>query len=133
MSFWIMVTRGIIIVGEVVYRLTGNSAIQRHFPFMNDSLNNLRTNRRKGTIKYLVLGYFVVSGILFYGITVFMNSLVKDMINGLYSASDNTTALLYLVVVEGISCLVLRTRTSIKYSPPFILRVYQICLFVSSM
>ena len=132
-SLWIMLLRGVILVGEGVYRLTGSDLLQRHVPFLNEYLLSLRTGRKARVIKYFVLGYFLVSFLMFYGFLMFVNELIRDNLIGLYSRSDNKQGLVYLVIIEAVSWLVLRTRTSIKYSPFILMGIHFICQFVCSM
>lgn len=73
----VLVLRGVILVGEVVYRVNGNDAILRVAPFMNEYLDTLRNGRKKYIIKYVVLAYFVVSFVVLYGLIYFINALLK--------------------------------------------------------
>ena len=41
-TFMILVIRGMIMIGEIVYRVTGVNLLLRYFPFLNDYLAGLR-------------------------------------------------------------------------------------------
>lgn len=84
-------------------------------------------------IKYVVIAYFAVSFIILYGIVYFIDTLLKSSLIGAFYTPGNDIGFMQIVMIEFLSLIVLRTRTSIKYSPTIILRILMITHFLAQI
>ena len=96
----IMILRGIIMLGEILKRITGINLMLKYFPFLNEYLEGLRIQgRREYLIKYIVSAYFLVSFIIFYGLLYFISSLVVGNLIGNYSSPANNLGFFQVTVI----------------------------------
>lgn len=97
---------------------------------LNEHLNLLRGNPRHGILdKYLMVAFVGLSYLLFVGIQGFLH-FVMPYLFGLYEFRANYTSFIMVCIIEELSILLFRTRTSIKMAPTTILLLYMINMYL---
>lgn len=133
MTSLIFLVRAFIALGELVLKLTGNNTMLRWVPLMSEYLEGLRNGRKRYMIKYIVVAYLVVSYIIWYGLMIFVDTLLKGALMGVYYTHGNDISFVQTILIEFLAMIVLRTRTSIKHSPPIILTILILTHFLAQL
>lgn len=79
--------------------------------------------------KYILLGFIAISYLMFQGVSGFIHFTVNHLFR-VYEQRANEMSFVLLCVLEQLSILLFRTRTSIMFCPSVVLGVYSICLFL---